>query len=240
MSYGFFPDAGEMTIVSLFFMLIVYGFILFNASKTISDGCELLLLTYGPGIIGGLIIPILGAVPDCAIIVISGIGSGTVEQIQQNLAVGVGTLVGSSVMLLTLPWGLGVYFGRRTYDPETKQAGIKNRKPYYAGFSFTQNCITTMKDIPGTAKLMMIASISYWIIQIPAFVYTTNANREAPYALTGFIVTLLGFISYCIFQLLSAQRDEQDRRIQEAKRREEWKKKFGQKSWKGGLSKSDI
>ena len=57
-------------------------------------GCELLVLLYGPGIIGSLVIPILGALPDSLIILLSGLGSGTKQEIQGQLSVGVGTLVG--------------------------------------------------------------------------------------------------------------------------------------------------
>src|SRR5437868_2731462 len=55
-----FPSPEDMGVIPIIFMLVVYGFVLFNASKTISDGSEMLLLIYGPGLIGGLIIPILG------------------------------------------------------------------------------------------------------------------------------------------------------------------------------------
>lgn len=89
-----------------------------KASETISEGSEHLLILFGPGIVGGLLIPILGAVPDCAIILISGLGEGTQAEIQEQIAVGVGTLVGSTVMLLTIPWGVGIFLGRRDYDGE--------------------------------------------------------------------------------------------------------------------------
>lgn len=111
-----FPESGEMSILQLLFMMIVYGYILMKASETISEGSEHLLILFGPGIVGGLLIPILGAVPDCAIILISGLGEGKPEQIQKEIAVGVGTLVGSTVMLLTIPWGVGIFLGRRDYD----------------------------------------------------------------------------------------------------------------------------
>ncbi len=58
-----------------------------------------------------------GALPDCLIILLSGLGSGTKDEIQQQLSVGVGTLVGSTVMLLTFPWAVGVYLGRRDINP---------------------------------------------------------------------------------------------------------------------------
>ena len=50
-----------------------------------------------PGIIGGILIPILGAVPDGMMILMSGMGPGTREEIQQELNVGVGTLAGSTI-----------------------------------------------------------------------------------------------------------------------------------------------
>jgi hypothetical protein len=50
-----FPEASEMGVVPVMFMLCVYGYILFTASGVIADGSEMLLLIYGPGIIGGLV-----------------------------------------------------------------------------------------------------------------------------------------------------------------------------------------
>ena len=52
-----------------------YGFILFKAAVLIGEGSEKLLLIYGPGIVGGLLIPILGAIPDGAIVLVSGLGN---------------------------------------------------------------------------------------------------------------------------------------------------------------------
>jgi Ca2+/Na+ antiporter len=224
-----FPDAAEMDFGSLVFMMAVYGYILMNASKTISDGSEMLLLMYGPGIIGGLLIPILGAIPDCAVILISGLGSGTQEEIQQQLSVGVGTLVGSTVMLLTVPWAAGIYLGRRDFDPTTGAAVITAPKqPKSTKTSLTESCISTMDDLPGTAKIMMATSLAYLIIQIPAFFYSHSADKgiseERPYALTGVIVTFLAFCSYCYYQYSSAQASEGVRRAQEAMRREHWKR----------------
>lgn len=220
-----FPSAEEMAVGPLFFMLIVYGFVLYNGSKIMAEGSEMLLLIYGPGIIGGLIIPILGAVPDCMIILLSGLGDR--EQVQEELSVGVGTLVGSTVMLLTIPWSLGVYLGRRTYDDKTKEAGkTASNKPRYDGFSWTENCVTTHKNIPSTANIMMLATISYWIIQIPAFVYHNDSDHgsyhESPFALIGFLVTLVAFCAYCLYQYKSAQAEEIERLQQTAARKKEW------------------
>ena len=219
-----FPDAAEMDFPALIFMMAVYGYILMMASQTISAGSEMLLLMYGPGIIGGLLIPILGAIPDCAIILISGLGDGTKSEIQNELSVGVGTLVGSTVMLLTVPWAIGVYFGSREWDHKIKE--FRKRKDFK--FSFTNNGVTLVPEIAGTAKIMIISSLSYFIIQIPAFFYKYNsdggASAEAPFALTGVIVTFLGFCAYCWFQYSSAQRAELTKIEQELQLKQQWKK----------------
>lgn len=72
-----------------------------SASNMISDGSELLLLVPAvAGIVGSVVLPVLGAVPDGAIVLFSGLG----DDAQDELSVGVGALAGSTIMLLTIPW----------------------------------------------------------------------------------------------------------------------------------------
>jgi len=71
------------------------------------DGAELLLdLGLPAGIIGGVVLPLLGAVPDSAMIVFSGMG-GTKEEAQQQIDVGmgcvcIGVIVDCSVIMCIL------------------------------------------------------------------------------------------------------------------------------------------
>ena len=52
-------------VVKILFLMVVYAFVLFKASNLISDGSELLLLIPSvAGIVGSVVLPILGAVPD--------------------------------------------------------------------------------------------------------------------------------------------------------------------------------
>ena len=82
-------------------LMLGYGYVLLKGAEYISDGSERLLEVLDPGLIGGLLLPVLGAVPDAAIIVVSGLG-GSVEEAQDQVSVGMGTLAGSTIMLLTL------------------------------------------------------------------------------------------------------------------------------------------
>lgn len=235
-----FPEANEMDLPSLIFMMIVYGYILMKGSQLIGDGSEMLLLTYGPGIIGGLLIPILGTLPDCAVILVSGLGNGTKEQIQHELSVGVGTLVGSTIMLLTVTWAIGIFLGRRDVDSKTGSViSNQSKKLKVTHFSLTTNGVTVLDEISGTAKVMMIASLTYLIIQIPAFFYKSNPDQgvkaEAPFALAGLIVAFVFLAIYCFFQYFSAQQVELTRLQQESLRKTQWKKTLDSR-----LSKSEY
>merc|ERR1711959_670570 len=90
---------------------MAYAYILFLASNMISDGSELLMLIPSlKGIVGPVVLPILGAVPDGAIVIFSGLGP--IADAQAQLNVGIGALAGSTIMLLTLPWSLAIIYGR--------------------------------------------------------------------------------------------------------------------------------
>ncbi len=49
-------------------LLVIYGYMLLIAAQLLSEGSELLLTVLSPGIIGGLVLPILGALPDALLI----------------------------------------------------------------------------------------------------------------------------------------------------------------------------
>jgi Ca2+/Na+ antiporter len=229
-----FPEAAEMDFMSLLFMMVVYGYILMKASQIISGGSEMLLLIYGPGIVGGLLIPILGAIPDCAIILISGMGNGTKSEIQNELSVGVGTLVGSTVMLLTIPWCAGVFLGRRDLDESKGCAKQAVGKSKVTSFSLTKNVVDVLAEIPETAKIMMLSCLSYLIIQIPAFMYKNTSDQgvseEAPFALLGLFVTFAAFCGYCYIQYSSSASSELTKRLHKNFKKAQWKASFSQKS----------
>ena len=82
----FFPPAEGLTLGPQIFMMMVYGFILMYGSKLIGDGSDILLDIYKAGIVGGLLIPILGAVPDGVIILVAGMGSDKAA-IQESIKV---------------------------------------------------------------------------------------------------------------------------------------------------------
>lgn len=65
-TYGFLPCTN--TALGNLFLILGYGYLMFLAATYLSSGSELLLEILGPGIVGGLFLPILGALPDAMLI----------------------------------------------------------------------------------------------------------------------------------------------------------------------------
>lgn len=65
-TYGFLPCT--TTVLGNLFLILVYGYLMFTAATYLSNGSELLLEILGPGIVGGLFLPVLGALPDAMLI----------------------------------------------------------------------------------------------------------------------------------------------------------------------------
>ncbi|GAB9463890.1 Ca2 :cation antiporter [Globisporangium polare] len=200
-------------LLQVLFLGAVYGFVLFNASNLISDGSELLLLVPAmAGIVGSVVLPVLGAVPDGAIVLFSGMGPDAQEQ----MSVGVGALAGSTIMLLTIPWALSIYAGRVNLDAQGRgnyvrpKGGDKawgklsppgNRNLFNTG-------VVLFDEIPSNAKTMIVTSLIYLILQIPALQYTGTASRDGqidhdkvassqkPFAFVAFLVCILAFFAY--------------------------------------------
>jgi len=223
----FLPEADalqELGLITELFFMAAYGYILFTAAVLIGDGSERLLLLYGPGVVGGLVIPILGAIPDGAIIFFSGFGTDKAE-VQEKIAVGVGTLVGSTVMLITLPFAATIWLGSRKLnaDGTVNEGAVRPAK-----WTSMQDGIRVEDNLPMSSYIMMATSLTFLIIQIPAFWYISDkadrASGEHTPALIGLCVATLSFIGYSVYQLTSAASSERQKEKESEARMAAWKR----------------
>jgi len=201
-------DVEEIGATGLTWLFLTYGFVLYQASNLISEGSDLLLLVPSlAGLVGGVVLPLLGAVPDGAIMLFSGLGD--LDAAQANLSVGVGALAGSSIMLLTVSLGLSVFAGRVDYSPEDNMPNYFGKPKLDARKTFSESLTTTgvviNPEVNSGAKIMMLTTISYLIIQVPASYLTEGGWKEVGreekyYALTGLIVCVIAFVSYLVLQ----------------------------------------
>ncbi|KAG6689199.1 hypothetical protein I3842_11G162700 [Carya illinoinensis] len=191
-TYGFLPCT--TTILGNIFLIVVYGYLMFLSATYLSNGSELLLEILGPGVVGGLFLPILGALPDAMLILVSGL-SGSTATAQSQVSVGMGLLAGSTIMLLTIIWGTCVIVGKCDLVDSVAQ-DLQDTK----GFNLTESGVSTDIWTSYAARVMVVSVIPFLIVQIPQVLSSTSGRHLA--VLIALIVSLLLLISYCLYQVL--------------------------------------
>lgn len=205
-------EPSEVGITGLMWLGLTYGYLLSIASSYIEEGSELLLLVPSlAGLVGGVVIPLLGAVPDGAIMLFSGLGP--IEEAQEELAVGVGALAGSTIMLLTIPLFASVYYGRVNISERTGRCNYTKAPKLVDPENFIDKIhktgVTVKPKIQDGALIMMITLIPYFLIQIPAMLITGDvALGEHNWAIAAFAVCLTGFVVYMYLQVKESSSGE--------------------------------
>jgi len=208
--------------VQLLFLMMCYAYFLSTGSHFISDGSELLLLVPSiAGLIGSVVLPVLGAVPDGAIVLFSGMGPDAQEQ----LNIGVGALAGSTVVLLTIPWALCILTGRVDLD-ENDNPIYKKPKNAAHGWSklstgkgwrhaLLHTGITINRAMRVNAIILLLTALAYLIIQLPGFVLgcgvglnCSRGGEEKWWAFGGFLFAFVSFVSYLAYQVRIGGQEE--------------------------------
>jgi len=232
---GVIPDDGYGW-VQLLFLFFAYGYVLYFSSGLISDGSELLLLVPSlSGIVGSVVLPVLGAVPDGAIVLFSGLGPGAQEQ----LSVGVGALAGSTIMLLTVPWCLSVFAGRvNLVNGKGTYVKPRDAKNWIGKLDPPNNMslLTTGVNVKGGVRTggyaMLFTMIPYFLIQGAAFTskcYEKTADDkkykdcsesgEHWWALIGLVYCSIAFLFYLYYQIRSTNSESNGARLEQVKRK---------------------
>ncbi|GAB2229895.1 hypothetical protein Droror1_Dr00014151 [Drosera rotundifolia] len=191
-TYGFLPCTS--TWEGNLFLILLYGYLMYTAATFLSNGSELLLETLGPGIVGGLFLPVLGALPDALLILVSGL-SGSTSTAQSQVSVGMGLLAGSTVMLLTVIWGASVIVGKTDL-----RGSIAIDETDTKGFSLTGSGVSTDIWTSYAARIMVVSVIPFIVVQVPQVINSTSGRRIA--ILIGLILSLMFLGSYCLYQIV--------------------------------------
>jgi len=214
-----FPDIpATSSWEQIFVQAALYGYILSIGADMIGDGAELLMLcpSIAP-LVGSIVVPILGAVPDGMMVLCSGLG----DDAQNQISVGVGALAGSTVMLLTLPWFLAINCGRVSIDSKgmptykvPSDQKLQNKGTVDALFN---SGVWVHDQVKDNAKLMIKTTLPFWLIQIPAFMYDDKAiplvdqrDAERPFALGGAVLCITFFTYYMVKMFRASQEEGSD------------------------------
>ncbi|CAL9131734.1 unnamed protein product [Musa acuminata var. zebrina] len=170
------------------FLVVAYGFLMYKAATYLSSGSELLLEIMGPGIIGGLFLPILGALPDAMLI----LGTKTA---QNQVLIGMGLLAGPTVMLLTVLWGSCVIVGKCDLSEDSTSIYSQDTK----AFSLFGSGVSTNFQRSNAARIMAVSIIPFVIVQMPRVFSFPSGQHLA--VLLSFIVATVLLVSYCLYQV---------------------------------------
>lgn len=206
-TYGVLPCTD--TVIGNLFLLAAYGYLMYVAASMLSQGSELLLSAVDAGLIGGLLLPILGALPDSILILVSGLG-GTQAEAQEQVLVGIGLLAGSIVMLLTLLWGSCLILGRCDFEVEDGKTICRDKelsKPFGLTDTGVENDNLTMFS----ARFMILSIIPFIVAQLPSiFNFSTDGNIPV---LIACLLSLGGLVAYCLYQAFTPWMQERRRLI---------------------------
>ena len=173
----------------LAFNTFVYGYFLFMGSRMISDGSELLLLVPSiAGIVGSIVLPVLGSVPDTLMVLFSGLGPNPAE----TLAVGVGAIAGSTIMLLTIPWFLSVLGGAVPMDSSGNCVYSKKITSQNGPLGVANSSLVRDNGV-----FMILSAALYLIIQVPAAICPDQTRRAG---IWGAFICAIAFLWYIVNQ----------------------------------------
>lgn len=220
-------DGAGGGLIQVLTLLAVYGTVLYTASNLIANGSELLLLVPSlRNLVGSVVLPVLGAIPDGCIVFFSGLG----DNAQEEIAVGVGALAGSTSMLLTVPWFLSILAGRVNVRPD---GSANYARPHARGrwaklmpdgnASPSGTGVQPMGMVAISGKIMAVTAATYVFIQVVAFstgnYFAADATKvstaaaaasERIPALACFIISMCFFVAYMVYQLTSTNPEERE------------------------------
>ncbi|KAF8732885.1 hypothetical protein HU200_015233 [Digitaria exilis] len=182
-SYGFLPCA--TTVLGNLFLVITYGLLMYKGGTYLSHGSELLHEILGPGLVGGLLLPVLGALPEALIV------------LGPFVLMGMVLLAGSTVSLLTLLWGTCVVVGKCDLDgPDRVAVDLQNDR----GFSLTGAGVSIDRETNYLARIMAISVVPFVIAGFPNVIKITH-HGQRPAVLLAVIASFLLVVAYCWYQV---------------------------------------
>lgn len=202
-------NVSAMTNPQLVLVTIVYMYFLSLASQMVSDGSESLrVFPSGSGIVGSVLVPFLGALPESALVLFSGLGAHAQDQITS----GMGIIAGSTVLLLTLPWCIVILVGGVPLQEDGTADYSRSQEPAAlctSGITFGNLVVTY-------TKFMLTVSFAYLIIQIPACFFDKTgltlphqAEAESGALLAATCFTFVLFLAYIFLLYYKRHEDMQ-------------------------------
>ncbi|KAF9589310.1 hypothetical protein IFM89_022637 [Coptis chinensis] len=192
--YGVLPCAKNLW--GQLLLVLLYNYLLYLGNNYVAVGSEIILSQLGPGIVGASAFRILGALPGATLAFASGV-FGSKETAQAQVVSGVRIFVGSTVLLLSLLWGICIVAGRVDLSVTLKLFDTKAEK----SMKFLGSGLTTDLETRYVARIMTMSTIPFIIVQLSHVFGTSSGGRVAQLiALIVSLTFLCLFIFYQVFE----------------------------------------
>lgn len=204
-------------------------FILFFQGRLLNKGAtRLILLSELSRVAASIIIPIVDTLPIALVIYFCGLGTVSNTEFQ----IGTGALVGTSMLLLTIPWGLSVIIGRVDVDPLSDECAYRRptdlnprsswRKTKWfnrislSTFLFNQG-VQPSKAIAVKCVLLLLTMGGFAIIQVPSLQLLTvgsdldeeeKREYDSGFATVALVISGMSAMCLLLYRFWQAFRDE--------------------------------
>nr|XP_043629214.1 sodium/calcium exchanger NCL2-like [Erigeron canadensis] len=195
--YGFLPCSKNLP--GHLFLIVVYEYLLYHG-ESYAGGDGRIFGVLGNNFFGASVFQLLDSLPESLILLASGLSSSK-EKAQDYVVTGVGLLAGSSILLLTVLWGVCFICGRTTFyvKPGSKE---KNKVLQI----FTGSGIVTDAETSYHAKVMFFSLIPFLVILLPSVFglsYSSQAYKNV--VLVSLCVSVVCLICYFFYQLFDSR-----------------------------------
>lgn len=188
-AYGFLPCSTNVW--GLLFLVVVYEILLSFGGQFVGNGSNLFFQLTGPGVFGGSLFQFLGTIPQIVMVFVSA-SSGELAMAQQRATMGIGIIVGTAMMLLTLIWGLSVILG--SYDLSDDPSSTDPQSHTLKG----STGIVTDVETSYTARIILISLSPFLFLLLQQIIPSRSGKRVV--ILIALLITLALLIAYVLYQ----------------------------------------
>ncbi|XP_024959912.1 sodium/calcium exchanger NCL2-like [Cynara cardunculus var. scolymus] len=192
--YGFLPCSRNLP--GHLFLIVVYEYLLYHG-ESYAGGDGRIFGVLGNNFFGASVFQLLDSLPDSLILLASGLTTST-EKAQDYVVTGAGLLAGSSILLLTVLWGICFICGR------TKFYVKPGSKPRNQAFQLlTGSGVVTDAETSYHAKVMFFSLIPFLVILLPSVFGLSYSSQEYKtvilVSLSAAVICLFAYFYYQIF-----------------------------------------
>ncbi|XP_024959712.1 sodium/calcium exchanger NCL1-like [Cynara cardunculus var. scolymus] len=186
--YGFLPCSTNLP--GHIFLIVIYEFLLYCGESYVSRDARDLL--FGKGYWGAVLFQLLDSLPEPLVLAAS-VALSNNEAADEHLAMAVGLLVGSSILLLTVVWGFCTIFGRRKFDYE------RSKNDHWLRRLLTGSGVVTDSETSLRARFMLVSLMPFIVLLIP-MAYGVSFDDQKSVLASSLLVALLCLVYYFFAQ----------------------------------------